>query len=114
MAKRDDVAARGLRIGRVVTVSLLLAATTVCRSTAPKSESLSIVPASSAQAVVGLGFGIPLAAVARAGLAGIGYTAAGIAFALTLGVLLGRWLRIERETSLLITVGTSICGDRCR
>ena len=60
--------------------------------------------------VVGLGFGIPLAAVARAGLAGIGYTAAGIAFALTLGVLLGRWLRIERETSLLITVGTSICG----
>ena len=57
MAKRDDVAARGLRIGRVVTVSLLLAATTVCRSTAPKSESLSIVPASSAQAFVGLGFG---------------------------------------------------------
>jgi len=60
--------------------------------------------------VVGLGFGIPLAAVARAGLAGIGYTAAGIAFALTLGVVLGRWLRIERETSLLITVGTGICG----
>ena len=60
--------------------------------------------------VVGLGFGIPLATVARAGLSGIGYTIAGIAFTLALGTLLGRWLRIERETSLLITVGTGICG----
>ncbi len=60
--------------------------------------------------VVGLGFGMPLAAVARAGAAGVGYTVAGIATALALGLLLGRWLRVERATSFLITAGTSICG----
>lgn len=60
--------------------------------------------------VVGLGFGMPLAAVARAGATGVGYTVAGIATALALGLLLGRWLRVERATSFLITAGTSICG----
>ncbi len=60
--------------------------------------------------VVGLGFGMPLAAVLRAGTSGIGYTVAGIATALMLGLLLGRWLRVEREISVLITAGTSICG----
>lgn len=60
--------------------------------------------------VVGLGFGIPLAAVMRAGAAGIGYTVAGIATALTLGILLGRWLAVERHTAFLVTAGTSICG----
>lgn len=60
--------------------------------------------------VVGLGFGMPLAAVLRAGASGIGYTVAGIATALGLGTLLGRWLRVERTTSFLVTAGTSICG----
>jgi uncharacterized integral membrane protein (TIGR00698 family) len=60
--------------------------------------------------VVGLGFGMPLAAVARAGAAGIGYTIAGIAVAITLGLLLGRWIGVGREASILITAGTSICG----
>jgi uncharacterized integral membrane protein (TIGR00698 family) len=60
--------------------------------------------------VVGLGFGMPLAAVARAGASGVGYTVAGIATALTLGILLGRWLRVEGKTAFLITAGTSICG----
>ncbi len=60
--------------------------------------------------VVGLGFGMPLAAVLRAGASGIGYTIAGIATALTLGLILGWWLRVHGETSLLITAGTSICG----
>ncbi|MDB4948295.1 MAG: hypothetical protein JWM27_944 [Gemmatimonadetes bacterium] len=60
--------------------------------------------------VVGLGFGMPLAAVLKAGAAGVGYTVAGIALALSLGLLLGRWLRVERQTSWLITAGTSICG----
>lgn len=60
--------------------------------------------------VVGLGFGMPLAAVARAGASGIGYTVAGIATALLLGTLLGRWLRVEGKTAFLITAGTSICG----
>lgn len=60
--------------------------------------------------VVGLGFGMPLAAVARAGGSGIAYTIAGIAAALTLGLLLGRWLGVGKEASILITAGTSICG----
>jgi uncharacterized integral membrane protein (TIGR00698 family) len=61
-------------------------------------------------AVVGLGFGIPIAAVAKAGVAGVGYTMAGIALALTLGIILGRVLDVEKQTSFLITAGTSICG----
>jgi uncharacterized integral membrane protein (TIGR00698 family) len=60
--------------------------------------------------VVGLGFGMSLGAVLRAGASGVGYTVAGIALALTLGLLLGRWLEVEREASWLITAGTSICG----
>ncbi|HET8655751.1 MAG TPA: putative sulfate exporter family transporter [Longimicrobiaceae bacterium] len=60
--------------------------------------------------VVGLGFGMSLGAVARAGGAGVLYTIGGIATAMTLGTLLGRWLRVEGKTSFLITAGTSICG----
>jgi uncharacterized integral membrane protein (TIGR00698 family) len=61
-------------------------------------------------AVVGLGFGMPLGVVLSAGATGLGYTALGLAAAVTLGLLLGRFLRIERRTSFLITAGTSICG----
>ncbi len=61
-------------------------------------------------AVVGLGFGMPFAAVIAAGRTGVGYTVAGIGTALTLGLLLGHWLRIEWHTAFLITAGTSICG----
>ena len=60
--------------------------------------------------VVGLGFGMPLSAVVSAGASGIGYTVAGIATALLLGTLIGRWLLVERQTSMLVTAGTSICG----
>lgn len=60
--------------------------------------------------VVGLGFGMSLGAVLRAGASGVVYTVAGIALALGLGLLIGRWLRVEREASWLITAGTSICG----
>lgn len=61
-------------------------------------------------AIVGLGAGVDLHVVARAGVSGIGYTVAGIVFAMTLGWLLGRVFRTERETSLLLSVGTAICG----
>ncbi len=61
-------------------------------------------------AVVGLGFGVPLGLVLSAGATGLGYTALGLVAAVGLGLLLGRWLRIERRTSFLITAGTSICG----
>jgi uncharacterized integral membrane protein (TIGR00698 family) len=60
--------------------------------------------------VVALGAGIDLREVARAGLGGLGYTAVGIVSTLLAGALLGRLLRVPRDTSLLITVGTAICG----
>ncbi len=60
--------------------------------------------------VVGLGAGMDLGVVGRVGLHGVGYTACGIAVALAVGTLLGRRLGVARDTSLLLTVGTAICG----
>jgi uncharacterized integral membrane protein (TIGR00698 family) len=60
--------------------------------------------------VMGLGAGMNLLVVARAGTEGFGYTIVGISATLALGTLLGRWLRVQRDTSLLLTVGTAICG----
>jgi uncharacterized integral membrane protein (TIGR00698 family) len=60
--------------------------------------------------VVGLGFGMNLHEVLRAGRSGFVYTAASIAFALTAGLLAGRMLGVSKTASILITVGTAICG----
>jgi uncharacterized membrane protein YadS len=60
--------------------------------------------------VVGLGAGMNLADVARVGLHGMGYTLVGVSAALLLGALLGRRLGVRADTSLLISVGTAICG----
>ena len=60
--------------------------------------------------VVGLGFGMNLHDVLRAGSSGFVYTALGIAVTMMLGVGLGRWLKVERVSALLISVGTAICG----
>lgn len=60
--------------------------------------------------VVALGFGMNLNQVVRAGRSGFVYTAIGIAFALALGMLLGRLLRVERTAAFLIATGTAICG----
>lgn len=60
--------------------------------------------------VVGLGFGMSLPAVLEVGRAGVGATALGIAFALSLGLVLGRLLRVEQTTGALISGGTAICG----
>ena len=69
-----------------------------------------VVPKLLAAAVVGLGAGMDLRAVARAGLAGVGYTAASIAVCLALGWFLARAFRVAGATGLLISVGTAICG----
>lgn len=61
-------------------------------------------------AVVCLGFGMNLGEVVHAGRSGFVYTAISIAFALSLGVLLGRVLRVGKTQSLLISFGTAICG----
>ncbi|HKF45836.1 MAG TPA: putative sulfate exporter family transporter [Terracidiphilus sp.] len=60
--------------------------------------------------VVGLGFGMDLHQVIRAGKSGFAYTAASIAFAMGLGWLLGKSLTVKRRVSFLISAGTAICG----
>jgi len=61
-------------------------------------------------AVVCLGFGMNLSEVIKAGRSGFVYTALGISIALTLGILLGRVLRVGKTQSFLISAGTAVCG----
>jgi uncharacterized integral membrane protein (TIGR00698 family) len=63
-----------------------------------------------ALSVMGLGAGMDLRVVGRVGLHGIGYTLVGITVAMSAGALLGRGLRTDRTTSLLLSAGTGICG----
>jgi uncharacterized integral membrane protein (TIGR00698 family) len=60
--------------------------------------------------VVMLGFSMNLGAVLAAGRAGLVYSAIGISCTLSLGLLLGRLLRVERVSATLIAAGTAICG----
>jgi uncharacterized integral membrane protein (TIGR00698 family) len=60
--------------------------------------------------VIGLGAGMSLLEVGRAGVHGFFYTVIGITLTMTVGLLLGRLIRTARDTSLLVTVGTAICG----
>lgn len=60
--------------------------------------------------VVGLGFGMNLPAVWSAGKTGFGFTLVSIWGTLLLGLLFGRLLRVESQTSTLVSVGTSVCG----
>ncbi len=60
--------------------------------------------------VVGLGFGMNLATVRKAGKTGIFFTIATIAGTLLLGYLAGRLMRVDRTTAHLISSGTAICG----
>ncbi len=61
-------------------------------------------------AIVGMGAGMNLEKVLTAGAQGIVYTFAGIAMGLGLGVWLGKKLRIDKNCTWLVSVGTSICG----
>jgi uncharacterized integral membrane protein (TIGR00698 family) len=60
--------------------------------------------------VVGLGFGMNLYQVIHAGAHGFVYTAAGITFALALGMILASALNVDRTAGFLISTGTAICG----
>jgi uncharacterized integral membrane protein (TIGR00698 family) len=60
--------------------------------------------------IVGLGFGMNLHEVVRAGRTGFLYTALSISFALLIGLGIGRFFKVQRTPSLLISVGTAICG----
>ena len=60
--------------------------------------------------VVGLGFGVSLAVVLRAGASGIVETAVSLSLTLALGFALGRLLRVPTDTSVLVSGGTAVCG----
>ena len=60
--------------------------------------------------IVGMGFGMNLVDVLRAGANGMIYTAIGITLGIALGVWLGKRLGLARDTMYLVSVGTSICG----
>lgn len=60
--------------------------------------------------IVGLGFGMNIYAVAASGKSGFLFAAATIVGTLAIGILLGKLFKIERNTSLLISSGTAICG----
>ncbi len=60
--------------------------------------------------VVGLGFGMNLHEVLRAGRSGFIYTLLGISFALAIGMALGALFEVKRVTAFLISSGTAICG----
>jgi uncharacterized integral membrane protein (TIGR00698 family) len=60
--------------------------------------------------VVGLGFGIDAATALKAGREGFLFPVVSIIGTLGFGLLLGRWMKIDGKTSLLISGGTAICG----
>lgn len=71
------------------------------KKTAPKVLALSIV---------GLGFGMNLIKVAEAGAQGFLATAVSLVLIIAAGIALQKILRIEEESSLLVSIGTAICG----
>ncbi|UOE41776.1 putative sulfate exporter family transporter [Chryseobacterium suipulveris] len=60
--------------------------------------------------VIGLGFGINLNEAAKAGSEGFTFTVFTIVLVLSLGLIIGKWLKIDKKISQLISVGTAICG----
>lgn len=60
--------------------------------------------------VVGLGFGMNIFSAIQAGRQGILFTIASIITVLTVGIIAGRYLKVDKRTSFLISAGTAICG----
>ena len=60
--------------------------------------------------VVGLGFGVNAWQALRAGKQGFLFTVFSIISTLTLGLFIGKRLKVENNTSYLISTGTAICG----
>jgi len=69
-----------------------------------------LTPKLLAASVVGLGAAMNLKTVVVVGVQGVGYTLTGITVTLISGWCLGKWMGVARNTSLLVTVGTAICG----
>ncbi len=60
--------------------------------------------------VIGLGFGMNLHDVIRAGRSGFVYTVVSISVTMLVGMALGALLTMERTPAFLISTGTAICG----
>ncbi|MDP4197662.1 MAG: putative sulfate exporter family transporter, partial [Bacteroidota bacterium] len=60
--------------------------------------------------VIGLGFGMNAAVALEAGKKGFIYTIAGITLTFLLGFIISRFLKVNKNTSILISAGTAICG----
>lgn len=60
--------------------------------------------------VVGLGFGMNLIKSLQSGAEGMIFTVASVIGVMVIGVLLGKYMRINNKTSYLISSGTAICG----
>ena len=60
--------------------------------------------------VVGLGFGMNLHEVIRAGRTGFLYTLLSISFAMIAGMSLGALFKVQQKSAFLISTGTAICG----
>lgn len=60
--------------------------------------------------VVGLGFGMNVHTALKVGKQGFLFTVVSITGVLILGYILGKILKINKETSFLISIGTAICG----
>ena len=75
-----------------------------------RAESHSLAKFLLQASVIGLGFGMNLHEVIHAGRSGFVFTAISITFAIALGLLLGKWMKIAPKASFLITCGTAICG----
>lgn len=60
--------------------------------------------------IIGLGFGLSLRTVAHTGLASLSVTLVTISTALVTAWLLGRWLGVTGKLTVMVGVGTAICG----
>ncbi|MDB5023147.1 MAG: putative sulfate exporter family transporter [Mucilaginibacter sp.] len=60
--------------------------------------------------VVGLGFGMNIFSAIQAGREGILFTVASIITVMTVGIIAGHYLKVDKRTSFLISAGTAICG----
>lgn len=60
--------------------------------------------------VVGLGFGMNLQKSLQSGAEGMVFTIVSVIGVMIVGILLGRWLKINDKASYLISAGTAICG----
>ena len=60
--------------------------------------------------VVGLGFGMNLYESLAAGKEGMLFTIVSVIGVMCIGVLLGRWLKVDKKNAYLISTGTAICG----